>query len=64
MEDIVKPVCLYCKHLSKDGTETCNAFPNGIPKVILKGQNDHIKPLHNQENNIVFEHLSEENAQL
>lgn len=32
----------------------CKAFPNGIPKEILSGKNDHSKPLRDQSNDIVF----------
>jgi hypothetical protein len=33
----------------------CDAFPNGIPEEISYGDNLHLKPLENQENEIVFE---------
>ena len=33
----------------------CFAFPSGIPKVITNGENLHLKPLKNQDNNIVYE---------
>lgn len=55
MEDVVKPVCLYCKHKSEDGSLTCAAFPNGIPDQILRGDNDHAIPTLFQDNSIVFE---------
>tara|TARA_B100000745_G_C19803992_1_gene264650 strand:+ start:167 stop:310 length:144 start_codon:yes stop_codon:yes gene_type:complete len=40
------------------------AFPNGIPEEILDGSNDHTKPLPNQDNDIVFLDLEDENELL
>ena len=38
------PVCTTCKYVSDDLAErTCAAFPKGIPDVIWKGENKHIK---------------------
>ena len=34
--------CNGCKHYLK--AYTCNAFPDGIPQVILDGTNRHTKP--------------------
>ena len=33
----------------------CNAFPDGIPNEITSGENEHLKPLPEQDNDIVFE---------
>ena len=63
---LFEPNCYkrHCKHfigvLQPDGTEateinTCEAFPEGIPNVIAYGENDHTKPLPDQENDIVYE---------
>jgi len=45
--------CLACKHLGKP--LTCKAFPKGILKKILDVKIDHIKPIPDQDNDIVFE---------
>ena len=49
-------MCFNCKHylfFSK-----CDAF-NEIPIEIIRGQNEHSKPLEGQDNNIVFEPIEE-----
>tara|TARA_R110000868_G_C10656262_1_gene745408 strand:+ start:591 stop:767 length:177 start_codon:yes stop_codon:yes gene_type:complete len=51
-------VCFNCKNYIKDFK--CMAFPNGIPEEILVGENDHSEPLPNQENNIIFEPINEQ----
>ena len=51
-------ICLNCKNYVLQNK--CIAYPEGIPKVIYYGDNDHSKPLPSQKNNIVFEPL--ENA--
>ncbi len=48
-EVIYSRICLPCKHFhretySETGKKTCKAFPDGIPSVIWKGNNDHKKP--------------------
>ena len=45
--------CLSCKNYVSG--LVCIAFPDGIPKEILLGDNDHTKPLKNQDFPIVFE---------
>ncbi len=47
------PICMVCKH--HKAKFKCPAFPNGIPDEILNGNNDHSKPLPEQDNDIVFE---------
>jgi len=47
-----EPVCNSCKH-HISGLR-CKAF-NIIPDEILLGENNHSKPLKDQDNNIVFE---------
>jgi hypothetical protein len=53
-----------CKHfigiLQPDGTElternVCEAFPDMIPEDIAYGNNRHLEPLQEQDNNIVYE---------
>lgn len=50
------PICNYCKNKYKYAR--CKAF-NKIPDEILNGARGHLKPLPNQENNIVFERVGE-----
>lgn len=38
---IVSNQCSVCKHLNKDNPLSCEAFPGGIPMVILMGDFDH-----------------------
>jgi len=56
------PVCLICKHFNQDDYNglTCSAFPEGIPDEILIKDNDHSKPLPDQDNDIVFEPVNED----
>lgn len=63
---LLEPTCFTrkCKHyigvIQPDGTEmtetnSCKAFPEGIPSEIAYGNNKHLKPLKDQGNNIVYE---------
>lgn len=45
--------CLLCKNYQDNGK--CLAFPDGIPENILRGEDEHSKPLPEQNNNLVFE---------
>ncbi len=45
--------CFLCKNYLSD--LTCQAFPKGIPEEILIDKNDHLKPLPEQNNDIIFE---------
>jgi hypothetical protein len=45
-------ICVNCVHFR---SVICPAFPEGIPETILTGENDHSKPLPEQDNDIVFE---------
>lgn len=45
---IAESSCYTCKWatMAKDGTvATCEAFPQGIPELILRGENDHTQPV-------------------
>lgn len=54
-------ICFRCKWFgdTEDGGG-CKAFPDGIPNIILSGDNLHKKPLKEQDNNIVFEPLKQD----
>lgn len=63
---ISEPRCFTrrCKHYTgiiqdneDESTErpACEAFPNGIPDEIAYGDNEHLKPLPDQGNPIIFE---------
>lgn len=54
--NIVRCVCFECKHFDVSNVE-CPAFGIDIPIPILRGKMRHDKPLHSQNNNIVFEPL-------
>lgn len=58
-QGFVRPICFDCKHLNGKAPLKCAAFPDGIPKEILLGENDHTEPLPGQKNDIVFEADSE-----
>jgi hypothetical protein len=42
------PVCLDCRHfreVREDQPLTCDAFPDGIPDIVIKGGHEHRTPL-------------------
>jgi len=43
-QPVVSPVCMFCQRLGSASARTCAAFPDGIPAVIWRGDNDHTKP--------------------
>ena len=46
MTSITAPVCMTCKHYrSSDYGLTCDAFPRGIPDVVLLDGNPHTEPI-------------------
>lgn len=53
--------CATCIHFHRDNieTETCDAFPGGIPAVILRGENDHREPFPG-DHGIQFEPIDED----
>lgn len=51
---MVDLMCDWCSRLSKEHAVICEAFPNGIPEVILSGSFDHRKP-HDGDGGIRFE---------
>lgn len=56
--EAVELVCFNCKHFRRfEGG--CDAFPDGIPSEITSGENEHSKPLPEQENNLVFEPIED-----
>jgi hypothetical protein len=50
-----EPLCFFCKHLTD--YPYCEAFPDGIPKVIRDGTNPHIKPTKG-DHGIVYEKIT------
>jgi len=63
---LLEPNCnkRACKYyigiIQSDGTEltetnSCEAFPDGIPDEISYGGNKHLEPLEDQKNDIVYE---------
>lgn len=50
------PQCGDCKHCDPQtwGISNCRAFPNGIPRAIMKGLHNHIHP-YPGDNGILFE---------
>lgn len=59
----VSPVCRHCRHLHfLDGARICDAFPDGIPKPIWNGENDHTKP-YPGDHGIQFEALTPEEVE-
>ena len=58
---IVEPICFKCKHYNID-KGICSAFKKEIPDEIYIGDNDHSKPLPEQENNIIFEPIDDGKA--
>jgi hypothetical protein len=53
MTDTIDLICYKCKHFDPIGGG-CAAFPGEIPDEILQ-ENEHSKPLPDQDNKIVFE---------
>jgi hypothetical protein len=51
--------CINCKNYL--GDLTCQAFKE-IPESILVGENEHLKPLPEQDNDIVFEAKGKKNG--
>lgn len=50
-----EPICEKCKWILTDKPgANCKAFPNGIPDEILFGDNDHLQPLKEQKNDLVY----------
>ncbi len=51
------PICNDCTWYSED--VICTAFPDGIPDIILTGENDHSKVLPGQVGDFVFKKKEE-----
>lgn len=46
--------CIGCSHHFEHDKLTCDAFPKGIPDVILSGKNKHTEVLKEQKNDITY----------
>ena len=58
MTPINDPICFKCKYFQDVNYPFgCKAFPEGIPDIILIGDDNHSKPLPEQNNDIVFEEI-------
>ena len=51
--------CLSCKNFNPGKWGTCKAFPEGIPHQIVSGEMEHSEPVEDQENDIVYEQITE-----
>jgi hypothetical protein len=59
------PICLYCTHFNRDSSGyglRCEAFPDGIPDIIIESQADHRRPI-NGDRGIQFEPDCERGAE-
>jgi hypothetical protein len=50
--ELIQPICFKCKHIIPL-SGGCQAFPNGIPRLILES-NRHDKPIDGQKNELIF----------
>ena len=51
--------CVICRHIDNDNNRiTCKAFPDGIPRIIWDGIDDHSRPFPG-DNGIQFEPLDD-----
>lgn len=48
-------LCLACKHFNEQKYGACEAFPEGIPHVIISNEIDHFIMLEGQSNDLVYE---------
>jgi len=53
-EDRQQKSCFTCRHLINFFERTCNAFPEGVPDKIWKGDHSHSRRLSEQDNNITY----------
>ena len=51
-------VCDFCKHITEK-KKTCKAFPNGIPKAIIEGKNEHNKLFAGQKGSYIYEPIND-----
>ncbi len=56
----LSPTCNHvCTFVAGSGSRTCNAFPDGIPKEIWNGLNDHRQP-YPGDHGVQFRELTDE----
>lgn len=61
MVTLLAPQCVRCKHWPRVTSVKglpCDAFPDGVPDVILRGEHDHREP-YPGDNGIRFEPIEE-----
>ena len=63
MTSLVMPICMVCRHLSRDPGwgYRCTAFPAGIPDAIIESRVDHREPF-DGDDGIRFEPVDDEAA--
>lgn len=44
ISELIAPMCMNCKN-KRTGALSCTAFPDGIPKKIIRSELDHRKPV-------------------
>jgi len=55
-------LCSRCKFYT--GELTCLAFPDGIPKEVLLGENDHSEPIDGQDGKFIFIDIENESVDI
>ena len=48
-------MCWACKYHNEKNPFICEAFPDGIPHVIISNEVDHFAPLKGQPNDLAYE---------
>jgi len=52
LAEVLYPTCYQCEHYLNN--DKCKAFPNGIPRKLLRGPYWHIALLPQQQGNFIF----------
>ena len=65
MTSLTMPICMVCKHYRRDYTGwgyRCDAFPDGIPKLIIESEVDHREAI-DGDHGIQFEPVDKRGAE-